>query len=245
MRYIGWKVPSPRGKLSRVLVPLSLGVALISVAGCGSSDGAAKSDADPAALKKAEREGAQNARQNLKIRQLQRQLKESNQTTGSAVPSAPPPSAPSSSVPQAASSYVASYTAYSPSDPNYHYVAQVPSGGGWSAPAESYPTGGELHRTSLRGPDGTLLIIDYTPHETPSLGGGYDAANTSLQTNFGAATEYIFHESEGLADCNGRPCADFFINDGAGGGWGVLGGGPTLPVAESIARTVAQSISGG
>lgn len=211
-------------------------------AGCGSSS---ESTTDPAALAKAEREGAQNARQNLKIKQLQQDLKESKKAASTPVPSAgapaPPPTAPVS-VPQAATSYVASFQNYSPSDPNYYYVAQVPTGGGWSAPTESHPTSGELLRTSWRGPDGTLLIIDYTPNEVPTLGGSYDAANTNLQTNFGPATEYIFHESQGLADCNGRPCADFLINDGSGGGWGVLGGGPSLPVAESIASTVAQSI---
>jgi hypothetical protein len=94
----------------------------------------------------------------------------------------------------------------------------------------------------MRGPDGTLLLVDYTPDVVPELGGSYDAANTRLQTNFGPATEYIFSRSEGLPDCNGRPCADFFINDGFGGGWAVLGGGPSLPVAEAIASHVAQSI---
>jgi hypothetical protein len=97
----------------------------------------------------------------------------------------------------------------------------------------------------MRGPDGTLLLIDYTPDVVPELGGSYDAASTNLMTNFGPAIEYLFSRSESLPDCNGRPCADFFINDGSGGGWAVLGGGPSLPVAEEIASHVAQSISYG
>lgn len=232
---------------SRVVAAAAITAALlaaITAAGCGSSTDSADQQA---ALERARREGAQAARQEARIRDLRQQVrgvKQAQRAEANTVETtAPPSSQPASGQPL--SSYVPSYQPYSPSDPDYFYVAEVPTGGGWSAPVESYPTGGELLRTSMRGPDGTLLIIDYTPNETPQLGGSYDAASTSTQTNFGPATEYIFSESEGLPDCNGRPCADFLIDDGAGGGWGVLGGGPSLAVAEGIASHVAQSISYG
>jgi len=137
------------------------------------------------------------------------------------------------------------FSPYSPSDPGYFYVAELPTGGGWSAPAESHPTSGALLRTALRGPDGTFVIVDRTPNEVPSLGGGFDAVKRVSQPYFGRATEYLFSESESIPECNGRPCVDFLINDGEGGGWGVLAGGPSLNAAQSIGSQVAQSVSYG
>lgn len=210
---------------------------------CGSDDGG---EADEAALEQARQEGAQAARQNQRIQDLQEQVnrvkkKAEGQQAGATVPSA----APATAAAPAPGSYVPTYVSYSPADPNYAYVAQIPSGGGWTAPSESNPTGGDILRTSLRGPDGTLLIIDRTPTEVPALGGSYDFASSDVPTNFGTATAYTISRSESLPDCNGRPCVDIFINDGAGGGWAVLAGGPNIAVAETIARTVAQSISYG
>lgn len=172
-------------------------------------------------------------------------MREDADGDGSAtVPTSPAPTdASTPPAPSAPSSYVAGYVSYSPSDSAYSYTADIPSGGGWSPPTESNPTGGDILRTSLRGPDGTLLLIDRTPSEVPALGGGYDFASTDLQTNFGTATVYRISQSESLPDCNGRPCVDIFISDGSGGGWAVLAGGPNLAIAEQIARTVAQSIS--
>ena len=207
--------------------------ALTLSAGCG---GEADDElAQQKAIKEAKREGAQVARQNERIRQLERELRE-QEHSASPVPSAG--AAP-------ASSYVAGYASYSPSDPAYGYAADVPAGGGWAAPAESHPTGGALLRTSWRGPDGTLLIIDRTPYDVPDLGGSYDSVGTVSHPEFGEATKYNFSQSSALPDCSGRPCVDYLINDGSGGGWGVLAGGPSLAVAESIASHVAQSVSYG
>lgn len=221
-----------------LLVALS---ASLVVAGCGSSD----DGGDEAALEQARQEGAQSARQNERIRELEEEVAEAKRQARAdavTVPSAGTPATPASPPP---SSYVPTYVPYVPSDPTFGYAAEIPSGGGWSSPIESNPTGGDILRTSLRGPDGTLLIIDRTPTEVPELGGDYDFASTGLRTNFGTATVYTISESESLPDCNGRPCVDIFIDDGAGGGWAVLAGGPSLPVAELIATRVAQSISFG
>lgn len=218
-------------------VATTAGIALL-LGGCGSGE----DGADQAAIDQARQEGAQAARQNERIRELEREVKKAK---SEAQEESVPVGDGSTGAGGSDSAYVPTYVPYSPSDPGYAYIAEIPSGGGWSTPVESQPTSGDLLRTSLRGPDGTLLIIDYTPSEVPQLGGSYDSVDTSLQTNFGPATEYVFSESEGLADCNGRPCADFLVNDGAGGGWGVLGGGPSLPVAEDIAAHVAQSLDYG
>lgn len=198
--------------------------------GCGGGN-----EVDQDAIEDARREGAQAARQNQRIEQLERELREQKRSGG------PVPSAGSAP----AASYVAGYGPYSPSDPTYGYIAEVPVGGGWSSPTESHPTSGALLRTSWRGPDGTLLIIDRTPQDVPDLGGSYDAVGAVSHPVFGSATKYNFSRSSALPDCNGRPCVDFLINDGSGGGWAVLAGGPSLAVAESIASHVAQSISYG
>jgi hypothetical protein len=90
-----------------------------------------------------------------------------------------------------------------------------------------------------------LLIIDRTPNDVPTLGGGYDGLRHVSQPYFGTATEYLFSESQSIPECNGAPCVDFLIEDGTGGGWGILGGGPSLAVAQEIAGRVARSISYG
>ena len=136
----------------------------------------------------------------------------------------------------------ASYVPYSPSDPHYAYSATLPFGNGWGAPIESNPTNGDLLRTTVRGPENSILVIDRTPSDVPQLGGGYDSSRTVSQPAFGSATEYIFSSSKSLAECTGASCVDYLIDDGQGGGWGVLGGGPSLPVASEVASQVTQTV---
>jgi hypothetical protein len=131
---------------------------------------------------------------------------------------------------------------YVPSDPDYRYHAEIPSGNGWSEPAESYPTGGGLLRTIVHGPEGQTLIIDRTPDEVPQLGGDYESTQEVSQPEFGTATKYVFSSSEGIPECSGAPCVDYLIEDGSGGGWGVLAGGPSVSAADEVARAVADSI---
>lgn len=226
-----------RGALPVFAISLAVVVPATGV-GCGSNSDNADELAQQEAIREARREGAREARLEEQVRQLKKDVRDQQSTDGP-VPSAGSP--PSTDV----SSYVAEYGPYQPSDANYSYFAEIPIGGGWSAPFESHPTSGELLRTSLRGPDGTLLIIDRTPRDVPSLGGSYDSVGTVSQPVFGHAIKYTFSRSEALPDCNGRPCVDFLIHDGSGGGWGVLAGGPSLAVAEGIASHVAQSISYG
>jgi hypothetical protein len=135
-----------------------------------------------------------------------------------------------------------SYENYMPSDSEYAYSAELPAGNGWSEPTESLPTGGGLLRTTVRGPEGSVLIVDRTPDEVPQLGGGFDSTREVPQPNFGTATEYVFDQSEAIPECNGNPCVDYLIEDGAGGGWGVLAGGPDQAIATEVAANVAKSI---
>lgn len=135
------------------------------------------------------------------------------------------------------------YVAYTPSDPAYSYAAEIPQGGGWLAPTESYPTGGALLRTSVRGPAGQFVLIDRTPSEAPQLGGGFDSSGVIEHPLYGAAVEYVISESDLIPECSGSQCVDYLIEDGRGGGWGVLAGGPDLAVAKQTAQQVALSIS--
>lgn len=223
-----------------LLVGALLLAGALAAGGCGGEDGA-----DEAALEQARREGAQQARQQQRIRELEQEVREAKKAQATPVPAAGAVPAGGSAVPSSSpvSPYISTYVPYSPAEPGYDdYVAEVPSGGGWSGPVESFPTGGGLLRSTFRGPDGTLVLIDYTPDEVPALGGSFDNVQSGPETNFGTATTYVFSQSERLPECNGRPCVDIFINDGSGGGWAVLGGGPSLAVAQAIAEHVAQSI---
>jgi hypothetical protein len=147
--------------------------------------------------------------------------------------------------PTVASLAPADYAFYQPSDPDYFYNAAVPRGNGWGKPVESRPTGGALLRTTVRGPSNSVLIIDRTPNDVPQLGGGYDSSRTVDQPFFGSATEFTFSSSKSIPECTGTSCVDYLIEDGVGGGWGVLAGGPSLPLAAEVASRVTQSVNFG
>lgn len=135
------------------------------------------------------------------------------------------------------------YRPYVPSDPSYDYFAEIPAGNGWGSPVESRPTGGALLRTTVRGPQGALLIIDRTPDDIPEIGAGFDSSRVVSHPQFGSATEYILSSSESIPECSGRPCVDYLFEDGRGGGWGVLAGGPNQALAAEVAARVAFSVS--
>jgi serine/threonine protein kinase len=151
----------------------------------------------------------------------------------------------SSSAPPVTSLAPASYVPYEPSDTNYLYVAEIPTGNGWGGPVESRPTGGALLRTTIRGPESAVVVIDRTPNDVPELGGGYESSRTVSQPAFGSATEYIFSASKSIPECTGTSCVDYLIDDGQGGGWGVLAGGPDLGLATEVASRVTQSVTFG
>jgi hypothetical protein len=123
------------------------------------------------------------------------------------------------------------------------FQAKLPTGGGWASPASSEPTPGQLFRTSVRGPNGAFVIVDFTPFETAKFGGSYSSRRQVGQTAFGSATEYIFQGGR-LPECQRDRCVDYIINDARSGqGFGVLAGGPDFALAQSIARTVMESLT--
>ncbi len=82
----------------------------------------------------------------------------------------------------------ARYTPYSSSGGDWQ--AEVPSGGGWQKPVEAGATAGGRIRTTVRGPNGAVLVIDHTPLG-PARFGGKDGSRRELtQPWFGSMTEY-------------------------------------------------------
>jgi hypothetical protein len=125
----------------------------------------------------------------------------------------------------------------------FGYQAQIPSGAGWSSPSDSQPTPGRLFRTSVRGPSGMFVIIDYTPSEAATFGGRYDSKQDVGQTAFGTASKYVFQGGR-LPECERARCVDYIINDRASTqGFGVLAGGPDFGLVSDIASTVAESLT--
>lgn len=137
----------------------------------------------------------------------------------------------------------ARYEIYIPSEPRFYYLAELPRGNGWSRPIESQPTEGDLLRTTVRGPDGMLVVVDRTPSEAPSCGGDFDSSRQLSHRRFDSANEYVFSKSEAFPECDGSPCVDYLLSDGKSGGWGVLGGGPDHALAKDVAWKVARSIT--
>ena len=135
------------------------------------------------------------------------------------------------------------------SEPGYRdyvgptFQAKLPTGTGWGAPSQSEPTPGQLYRTSVRGPDGLFVIVDYTPFETAKFGGNAQSTEVVGQTAFGTATKYVFQGGR-LPECQRAPCVDYIINDASSGeGFAVLAGGGSTSTAAAIARTVAESVT--
>ena len=135
------------------------------------------------------------------------------------------------------------------SEPGYRdyvgpaFQAKLPTGTGWGSPSQSEPTPGQLYRTSVRGPNGLFVIVDYTPFETAKFGGNAQSTEVVGQTAFGAATKYVFQGGR-LPECQRAPCIDYIINDASSGeGFAVLAGGGSTATAAAIARTVAESVT--
>ena len=63
------------------------------------------------------------------------------------------------------------YTPYSSNGGDWQ--AEVPSGAGWQKPVESARAAGGRIRTTVRGPNGAVLVIDHTPAGPARFGGKY------------------------------------------------------------------------
>jgi hypothetical protein len=135
------------------------------------------------------------------------------------------------------------FRAYEIGTGEFAYYTELPSGSGWAEPSQEEPVPGELQRTTVRGPGELFLFIDRTPSEVPRIGGEFESRRTVYQPKFGVADEYVISQSESIPECMGSPCVDYLIEDGRGGGWGVLAGGTTdTALARQLGRRVMRSI---
>jgi hypothetical protein len=133
-----------------------------------------------------------------------------------------------------------SYKNYAP--PGGGWSAEIPTGQGWSAPVDSQPNAGKLYRTTIDGPAGLAVVIDYTPDEVPQFGAGSTSQREVTQPAFGSATEYVFSGGD-ITQCQGSTCVDYIINDDRGGGYGVLaGGGSDFALAKQVGNRVMRTL---
>ena len=119
------------------------------------------------------------------------------------------------------------------------FAAELPDGLGWTGPFESTPNSG-LYRTTLDGPGDLTLLIDYTPYEVPIFTGTAESEQ-EIDVLSGTATEIVFAGGD-IPICAATRCIDYLIENGSGGGWGILAGGGDFALAQEVARHVAESI---
>lgn len=133
------------------------------------------------------------------------------------------------------------YTSYTPD--SYGYTTEIPVGPEWSTPSGSQPTVGELFRATIDGPEGLVLLIDYTPRELARFGAGFSSRREIAHPVFGTATEYVFSGGT-IPQCEASTCFDYVLNDEArGAGYAVVAGGGTDPeLAQAVARHVANNL---
>jgi len=216
-----------RGPWRRMAIPL----ALIAVAGAGAAaaillaggDGGSETGGGATQARATDTEGSSRTGADTPERTSSTPAEEPSQ-------GATPPGRP------------ARWVDYSPS--TFGYSTELPAGRGWSQPAESEPTPNRLYRTTVTGPDGFVLVIDYTPHEPATFGGDFDARRRLDHPFFGSMTEYVFSGGN-FPQCADSTCVDYIVNDEQGGfGYGVLGGGTDDPgLARDVARRVAESLT--
>jgi hypothetical protein len=220
--------PASRRGWRRAAIPL---LALLVVAGAGAAV-LASSGGDDSADESARNAGSTATAAKAKERPAPTETTTTQEPTTS---SEPPDEGPAPARP-------ARYDSYTPA--TFGYSAELPAGPGWSKPAESEPTPNRLYRTTVRGPNGYVLIIDYTPNEPAAFGGDYDAKRVLEHPFFGSMTEYVFSGGK-IPQCAGSPCLDYIVNDQDGGfGYGVLGGGTDdSGLTRDVTRHVAESLT--
>jgi hypothetical protein len=222
---------------SRMCEALATGAALLAamaiLAGCGSGGGESRSISE-ADLKEAVRD----ARQEERLKALQDQVKDLQDEDGTTSdgPSGTP------GTPATDSGGELTYTSYT--DSAAGWTAEIPTGGGWSAPTQSQPSSARF-TTRIQGPNGMFLLIDTTPSDTPAFGGAPIDSRASVSApNIGPATKIVFQGNSNFPECEGGLCVDYLIPSGAGGYAILAGGGGDLGAAEEVASHVLSTLQG-
>lgn len=224
--------PPPPKRRSRLAVPLVIAAVLALGVGAGALI-AARDSGDSAPVVAT---GSDEPERASKVKRA------GGSAAAAAAPKTPTVDTTAAVPPPEVSAEPVSYRDYTPS--TLGYSARIPTGPGWSEPLESEPTAGRLFRTTVDGPDGMLVLIDYTPEEPASF--GYDEQSASSVTHplFDSATAYVF--SGGLVpECEVSQCIDYILNDSSiEAGYAVLvGGSEDFAQAQRIGRAVMQSLA--
>jgi hypothetical protein len=123
------------------------------------------------------------------------------------------------------------------------WSAEIPTGGGWGSSVETEPTPGQLFRTEITGPNGTVLIVDSTPFEAPTFNAESQSRTVVDHPTFGSAEKIVFQGSDNIESCVTGTCVDYLLASPDGGGFGVLAGGPgDFDALQDIAERVALSL---
>ena len=132
--------------------------------------------------------------------------------------------------------------AYSPATSGYDYDAELPTDSGWSVTEEDFE--GERLRTRADGPGDAFVLIDQTPGVTPGDPDEFTSSEDISHPEFGTAEKLVIPAGSS-DDCGDDDCVLVQIDDGSGGGWAVLAGGPDQAANDELATQVADSISSG
>lgn len=161
--------------------------------------------------------------------------------------SAPPsePSAPEPSAPEPSASAASALPDFEPhSSSQGGWSAEIPAGDGWSSPSPESLSGGAILRTTLRGPNGTILIVDATPSEAPVFKRSAISRSAVSHPAFAGAEEVVFTGDSPIAECNSGECVDYLLPDGSGG-YAVLAGGDDFDYAREVAMHVMETLRPG
>jgi len=123
------------------------------------------------------------------------------------------------------------------------YQTRLPSGPDWSRPGKTSYGDGRRVRTTVQGPGGAFVAVDYTPRDKPAFSSDYESKTTVILPAFGEATRYVFRGG-GVAQCERWKCVDYQVSiPDTEGGVGLVAGGPDFSQTAAIARTVAEALA--
>ena len=124
----------------------------------------------------------------------------------------------------------ARYAPYSGSGGEWQTL--VPSGAEWRKPVEAERVPGRRYRTTIRGPQGAVLLIDHSPLAAVGFGSEYRSKRELTHPWFGSMTEYR------LADGS----VGYVLNASEGGpGFRVFASGADPAVARRVADELAYA----
>ena len=156
--------------------------------------------------------------------------------------SGPGPSSSSSAPPASAPVGAATQPfpqSFQPMDTGRGSSAELPTDSGW-LPSQPQNLGSSTHpllETTDPGPGSALVLVDYTPQDTPNAG---SVASAGSGTVAGVGTEEDVLQPGTVPDCTAPFCVDYLQSHGRGG-VAVVAGGDSLTYANALAARVISS----